>query len=315
MSAPKQLRIPADLAPESRAIMQSLEQLGLLEAEGETVADLRAATLVERAVLGIAPAVGSVEEVVVDCDDGRVPVRLYRPSTSLPSRALLWIHGGGWVVGDLEQADADARRLCRDTDSLVASVEYRLAPEHPFPAGLEDVYAAARWLRAHLGDELDQFVVGGESAGGNLAAALTLLARERGEPAIDHQLLIYPVTECSFETDSYAEFAEGYGLSRDGMEIFWEYYAGDHVAARDPLASVNLAPDLAGLPPATVVVAGCDVLRDEGEAFAARLAAAEVPVELLAYPGQIHGFWSCGAVSDLPHEVNSRIRASLDRAT
>jgi acetyl esterase len=152
----------------------------------------------------------------------------------------------------------------------------------------------------------------GDSAGGNLAAAVALVARDRGAPAITDQVLIYPVTDCAFDTTSYGAFADGYGMSRDDMRSKWEWYLGEELAAGDdPRASPLRARDLSGLPRAVVVTAGCDVLRDEGNAYARRLTEAGVPVTLLEYPGQVHGFWSCGGVTGLPREVNRRVAAVL----
>ncbi|MBS1887311.1 MAG: alpha/beta hydrolase [Actinobacteria bacterium] len=311
---PDDPRIPADLAPESKLIMAAFVELGLLDLEASTVEEIRALAAAEGPVIGVGPEVGKVEEAAVEGPAGPVPVRLYHPAGPPPERAILWLHGGGWVLGDLDHADADCRRLCVDTGSLVASVDYRLAPEHPYPRPLEDAYAALVWLAARLGGDAGpaRLIVGGDSAGGNLAAALSLYAKERGGPRIDRQLLIYPVTDLDFGTASYEAFADGYLLSREAMELFWDAYAGEADAARTPLIAVLRAPDLGGLPPATVVVAGADVLRDEVEAYAARLGDAGVPVDVLRYPGQLHGFWTYGGPTDIGRRVNADIVASFD---
>jgi acetyl esterase len=184
------------------------------------------------------------------------------------------------------------------TPCIVVSVEYRLAPEAKFPAGPEDCYAATQWVAAHgaeLGGDPSRLAVSGDSAGGNLAAAIAIMARDRGGPTISYQLLIYPVTDCDFETASYRENAEGFGLMRDGMQYFWDLYVADPADATNPLAAV-LRADLAGLPPAYVITAECDVLRSEGDAYAEKLKAAGVPVEHVSYPGQIHGFFNVGTM-------------------
>jgi acetyl esterase len=309
------LRIPPDLAPESREIFTQMATLGLLDQETATVEEMRALALAERPLMGSPPPVAQVEEVEIETPAGALAVRLYRPSGPEPERAILWMHGGGWVLGDLDHTDVDCRGLCRDTGSLVASVDYRLAPEHPFPAGLEDAHAALRWLSAELGSAGGprRLVVAGDSAGGNLAAALCRLARERGGPAIDHQLLIYPATSYDCDSESHLRFADGYVLTRKAMLEFWELYTQGPAAGHHALASVLRAPDLRGLPAATFVVAGCDVLRDEAEAYADRLRTAAVPVDVLRYPGQLHSFWTYAGVSDIARVVNADIRASFEQ--
>ncbi|MBS1678412.1 MAG: alpha/beta hydrolase [Actinobacteria bacterium] len=306
--------IPSDLALASRLILTRMDELGLLGRATETVAEVRALAAAEAALIGPPAAVGGVEEVVIlGRGPGReIPIRVYRPQ-GRAERAILWLHGGGWVTGGLEAADVGCRALCRDTSALVASVGYRLAPEHPFPAGLDDCFAALRWFddRRASGAEALPLIVAGDSAGGNLAAALCLLARESGGPAIHHQVLLYPVTNPDFETDSYRDFADGYGLGRELMRWFWRHYVGTVEDRVDHRAAVLRAPDLRDLPPATIVIAGRDVLRDEAEAYAGRLRDAAVPVDVLRYPGQIHGFWHYSAVSDIQRSVNREIGRTL----
>jgi acetyl esterase len=306
-------RIPADLAPESRRIMAAMADLGLLDLQAETVAQIRELAVAEAPVIGTGPSVGAVEAATAEDAVDPVPLRIYHPPGPPPSRAILWLHGGGWVLGDLDHADADCRRLCVDTGSMVVSVDYRLAPEHPYPAALEDAYAALAWLDAKIeqAPRLNRLIVGGDSAGGNLAAALSLYAKERGGPLIDRQLLIYPVTDCDFETASYRAFADGYLLTKGAMELFWTSYAGELDAHATPLIAVLRAEDLTGLPPATVVISGADVLRDEGEAYAARLRLAGVSVDVLRYPGQLHSFWTYGGVTDIGRRVNADITRSF----
>ena len=298
--------------------MERAGELGLLDAEADSIAELRELSRRERALFAEPPELPRVSDVEFDGPASRLPVRVYTPPGTGPFRTLVFFHGGGWVVGDVDHADVDCRCLCRDTGSLVISVGYRLAPEAAFPAALDDCYAALEWAAREappLGGDPRRLAVGGDSAGGNLAAAVALVARDRGGPAISHQILIYPVTDCAFETPSYEEFAEGYWMSRDDMRWVWECYIGEDAAyADDPRASVLRAADLAGLPPAVIVTAGCDVLRDEGNRYAERLFEAGVPVRLLEYPGQIHGFWSCGGVTTLPGRVNAGIAAALDSA-
>lgn len=304
--------IPLDLAPESRLIITGLAELGLVDEEVSSVADIRRVAAAERPLMGDPPAVAGVEEVGVETSAGLLRLRIYFPDAE-PERAILWIHGGGWVLGDLEHGDVDCRGLCSDTDSLVIAVDYRLAPEHPFPAGLEDVYAALEWTATELAGQgrALPMVVAGDSAGGNLAAAACLLARDRGGPTIDQQLLFYPVTDNDFENASYREFGERYVLTRELMVKFWDWYVGEAAGEAPELAAVLRAGDLHGLPPATFVIAGCDVLRDEGKAYAARLRVADLPVTVLHYRGQLHGFWSYPAAAGMSSAVNADVRRAL----
>ncbi|HIG00948.1 MAG TPA: alpha/beta hydrolase, partial [Myxococcales bacterium] len=208
---------------------------------------------------------------------------------------------GGFVIGDLDTHDGTCRELAVGAECLVVSVDYRLAPEHPFPAAPEDCYAATAWLAEHcaeLGGDPARLAVGGDSAGGNLAAAVALMARERGGPPLAHQLLIYPVTDYGFDTASYRENAEGYMLTRPLMEWFWNHYLADPAQGDNELASPLRAASLAQLPPATVITAEFDPLRDEGEAYAQRLSEAGVKTEMTRYDGVFHGFFGMGAAID-----------------
>lgn len=218
----------------------------------------------------------SVENLVVEGPAGNIPVRLYKPFAD-PAPLHVFFHGGGWVIGNLETHDADCCEICIAGGCAVLSVDYRLAPEHPFPAGLEDCYAATCWASAHSADldvQSDTISIGGDSAGGNLAAAVALLVRDRGGPEIALQILLYPVTEPSMSSASFQDNAEGYLLSRTMMGWFWDHYCPDVEARKNPLASPLLAADLSNLPPALIITAEFEPLRDEGEAYAERLAAA-----------------------------------------
>lgn len=226
---------------------------------------------------------------------GPVPLRLYEPmgtgAGSLP--ILVYYHGGGWIRGDLDTHDDVCRYLCHHAGCLVASVDYRLAPEHRFPAALDDCDAATRWVAenaASLGADPQRLAIGGDSAGGNMACGVTLHARARGGPAIRFQLLIYPATDLAGESESKRLYSSGYLLN--SMPFYVASYLGPEGDAADPLASPLLAPDLAGLPPAFVLTAGFDPLRDEGQAYATRLEAAGVPTEYRCHEGMIHGFVS-----------------------
>ena len=260
------------------------------------------------------PALRSVEDRVVPGPGGGIPVRVYRPETEAAALPVLtFFHGGGWVFGNLESHDHVCRALAHEADCLVVAVDYRLAPEHKYPAALDDCYAVTAWLAANapeMGGDGARIAVGGDSAGGNLAAAVCLAARERGGPAIAFQLLIYPATDHTADTDSLARNAIGYLLTRDAIEWCKALYLRDADDARDPLASPLLADDLAGLPPALVQTAEFDPLLDEGTAYAERLAAAGVATEHLTYAGMVHGFVRMGALID---DANAAIADAAKR--
>jgi len=243
---------------------------------------------------GSVVAVKSVEDRVVPGADGGLPARVYRPDETGPLPTLVFLHGGGWVIGDLDTHDNTCRQLARDAGCVVLSVAYRLAPEARFPAAVDDAIAATRWAAAHL-DELggsDRLAVGGDSAGGNLAAVVAQTTPE----TLSAQLLIYPATDVASEHPSRLENGTGYFLETPTMEWFFEQYAGD-VPDIDARLSPALAEDLSGLPAAVVVTGEYDPLRDEGDAYAAALEAAGVRVEHRRFDGMIHGFFDMGPAS------------------
>jgi acetyl esterase len=222
-----------------------------------------------------------------------VAVRVYIPQRAQPTPLVVYLHGGGWVTGGLDTHDDTCRRIASGTSCTVVNVDYRLAPEHPYPVPLEDCFAALSWSAEHAADlsaDPRAIVIAGSSAGGNLAAAATLLARDTGAPEIAAQILIYPVIDPQMSTASYELFGSGYGLDREHMQWFWSSYVPDERARQDVLAAPCLADSLAGLPPALVITAEFDPLRDEGEEYARALRASGVPVKLHRYEGQIHGF-------------------------
>jgi len=222
-------------------------------------------------------------------------LRIYRPVGQGPFPLLAFYHGSGFVLCSLDTHDGMCRNLCAGAGCIVVSVDYRLAPEHKYPAGLDDCVLATRWIADHAGEldgDASRLAICGDSAGGNFAAATALRLRDEGGPRIIGQLLIYPVTDhYSVETPSYRENAEGYGLTRDTMIWFWDHYLSEPSQASDPLASPLRATDLSNLPPALVVTAEYDPLRDEGEAYAAKLRAAGTPAECSRWDGMNHGFF------------------------
>jgi acetyl esterase len=263
--------------------------------------------------------VAAVEALGLPGPAGEVPARLYVPAGApSPSGGLLYFHGGGWVIGSPDTHENLCKALANRSGVRVVSVDYRLAPEHRWPAAAEDCYAAAHHLAEHgaaLGIDGARLAVAGDSAGGNLAAVVALLARERGGPPLLHQVLIYPVTDHDFERPSYRENGDGYFLTADAMRWFWDHYVPDRADRDDWRAAPLRAEKLDGLPPATVLTAEYDPLRDEGEAYAARLRAAGVPTTLSRYDGQIHGFASLLDLLDAGRraadEIGAVVRAAL----
>jgi acetyl esterase len=246
------------------------------------------------ALMAPAPGMAKVEARDIDGPGGPLALRIYTPAGSGPFPLLVFFHGSGFVLCSLDTHDGMCRNLAAGIGCVVASVDYRLAPEHKFPKGLDDCLAATRWAAAHaaeLGADASRIMVGGDSAGGNMAAAAALRVRDEGGPALCGQLLLYPVTDYHTPgTPSYVENANGYGLTRDTMEWFWGHYLGDPREAENPHASPLRAPDLSGLPPACVMTAEYDPLRDEGELYGERLRAAGVPVAITRRAGMNHGF-------------------------
>ena len=285
------------LYPEVRALLETLEAQG-----GPALESLAPAEARKEAVETLKSWQGEKEEVARTEDlriagpEGNFGIRVYTPSESGPFPCLVYFHGGGWVLCDLDTHDTTCRALARKAGAVVVAVDYRLAPEHRFPAAVVDCCAATRWVAANaerLGIDPRRIAVGGDSAGGNLATVTALKFRDEDGPPLALQVLVYPVTNLAcFDTPSYTEFAEGYYLSRAEMEWFRGHYLANAQDGLSPDASPLLAPDLHGLPPALVITAECDTLRDEGEAYARRLAEAGVDVTCTRYAGMVHPFFS-----------------------
>jgi acetyl esterase len=276
---------------------QAFEEQGRARPDGEQVAKV-----VERQIPG--PA-------------GEITVRVYSPFGAGPFPVLTYFHGGGFVLCSLDSHDSTCRELTNAGQCVVVSVDYRLAPEAPVPAAPEDCYAATCWVAENareLGGDPGRLAVAGDSAGGNLAAVVALMARDRGGPTLVHQLLIYPVTDYSFDTPSYIDNAEGYFLTREMMQWFWGHYLAAEADGMQPLASPLRADDVSNLPSATVITAEFDPLRDEGEAYAARLEASGVPTERVRYDGMIHGFFGMTDALDRAKEAVAQSGRALRRA-
>ena len=247
--------------------------------------------------MGPPPTVERCESLTIALADRTIDARLYVAETNTATPPLLlYFHGGGWVIGTLDTHDATCRALARASGAAVLSIAYRLAPEHPFPAGLDDCFDALLWASENgtrLGVDAARLAVGGDSAGGNLAAAVAIRARDEGGPTLRHQLLLYPVTDRNFTRASFAAHGGGGGfLSTEAVRWFWDAYLDGSEADDLSLAVIHHRPDLAKLPPATVITAEYDPLCDEGMAYARRLAEADVPVDAAIAPGMIHGFVS-----------------------
>ena len=279
------------------ATVRLLEQL--TEADGkplhECTPDEARAFLSELAELaGPAPEMQRVEERTIDGPDGQAILRILVPIQN-PIGVLVYYHGGGWVLGSIDEFDTVARKLAERTSSAVVLVEYRLAPEHRYPAAVDDSYAALEWVGGHLIDIAGQevpLIVAGDSAGGNLAAVMAIRARDRNGPSIALQVLIYPVTDAEFDRSCYVDPDNQLLLTRDAMIWFWDHYLPEASRRAEPDASPLHTENLSGLPPAIILTAEHDVLRDEGEAYAARLQGANVPTDLKRYGGQMHGFFT-----------------------
>lgn len=245
----------------------------------------------EMLVLEPGPEMFAVDDMTIPGPAGDLSIRLYQPVEADAGPALVWFHGGGWVLGNIDMDDGTCRRIAQRAGCRVVSVEYRLAPEAKFPAAPEDCYSAVEWLSEHgdsIGVEGHTLAVGGDSVGGTLAAAVCQMARDRGGPAIRHQLLVCPVMDQDFSTASYLECGNSYRPTTHLMKWFWNHYLDDPADASDPRAAPLQARNFSRLPPATIIVAEYDVLRDEGEEYGARLKEAGVDATVSRYDGTIH---------------------------
>ena len=296
------------------AFLAEMAEQGVKPIHESTPEEVRALTAGLAELYGQGPDMGRVEDTTIPVDGGEIKVRILVP-TSSPRGVFIYYHGGGWVIGgNLDEFDTLGRKLAARTGCAVVLVDYRLAPEHRYPVAVDDSYAALQWVHDHLTDIAGRevpIVVGGDSAGGNLSAVMAQRSRDRGGPPIAFQALIYPVTDADIDNASYTSEENQLMLTRDSMIWFWDHYLPDAARRSEPDASPLRAADLAGLPPAIVVTAEYDVLRDEGEAYAARLEEAGVPVDRYRTPGQMHGFFTLLMVPGHEDAID-RIAASLD---
>lgn len=313
------------LDPQAQAFLDLTAEFREVPNHQKTAQQARAETI-ERleamAAMGEGPEhVAHVEDRRIPGPGGDIPVRIYMPEgagEAEPGGGIVYFHGGGWVICNLDTHDAPCRALANLTGATLVSVDYRLAPEAKYPAAADDCYAATQWVSEHaaeLGIDPARLAVAGDSAGGNLAAVVPMMARDRGGPPIAFQLLIYPVTDRDFGTASYIEHGgEGDLLSAADMEWYWDHYLESPEQAREPYAAPLQADDLRGLPPALVITAEYDVLCDEGEAYASALEAAGVPTTLTRYDGMFHGFFGMAALIDKAAAAQREAAAALRAA-
>jgi acetyl esterase len=305
------------LDPQAQAFLEQLAASGAPPLHELSVAEARQIIVTLFGTTDNPEPVGAVQDRTIAGAAGEMPARIYTPPGRGPFPVLVYFHGGGWVIGNLEAYDPTCRALTNAAGCIVVAMEYRLAPEHKFPAAPEDCYAALQWVAAHaaaIGGDPARLAIGGDSAGGNLTAVVAQMVRDRGGPKLVYQLLVYPVTDYNFDTVSYKENADGYLLTRDAMVWFWNHYLRSVADGSNLLASPLQAQNLRGLPPALILTAEFDPLRDEGEAYAARLREAGVPVTLKRYHGMIHGFFSLGAVFDQGKQAMAEAAAELRMA-
>ena len=305
------------LDPQAREVMNYLADLDLPPIDRMSPSEARRQYRDVRAALRPpAPDLFGVRDLVAGVTAGAIALRLYRPAEGvLP--ALVYFHGGGWVVGDLETHDVVCRQIAIQAHAVVIAVDYRLAPEHPFPAAVEDAWSATTWIAAHaaeLGIDPKRLAVGGDSAGGGLAAVVALMARDSSKLRLTLQVLVYPVTDLRAESASYSNYAEGYFLTRAAMQWYIAQYAPTPQAIEDWRASPLRAPWVHGVAPALIVAAELDPLFDEGEAYARRLQGARVPVEYHRLDGMIHGFLTMGGRIDAANHAIATIAAALRKA-
>jgi acetyl esterase len=311
---------PMALDPQCKAVLDGMAAAGGPPLEALTPAEARArraaAAEAMAALSGPVVEMWKVQDRICPGPAGDIPVRVYWPKNEEGLPILLYFHGGGWVLGDLNSWDRTCRHVAAAGQCVLISVDYRLAPEHKFPAAVEDAYAALEWASEtadSLGGDAKRIAVGGDSAGGNLATVICMMARDHKGPKVAFQLLIYPVTDHADDRQSMAEFGEGHFLTRAGMQWFWGHYLRVASDGESPLASPILG-ELAGLPPALVITAECDPIRDQGEAYAARLQAAGVEASVLRYEGAIHVFFNLPGAIDAANQAIADAGAALRKA-
>ena len=308
-----------ELHPQIQRVLQVMAEANLRPIEAMTPAEAREQMEATAQARKAEPLpVDRVRERSVAGPAGDIRLRLYWPNRAAPLPAIVYYHGGGHVIGSLDTHDLVARNLCAGAEAVVASVDYRMGPEHRFPAAVEDSFAALKWVHANakeLGADPDRLGVHGDSAGANLAAVVALMARDAGSPRLRLQSLVYPVADYRLVGDSYDNYTQGYGLlTRESMVWFRNHYLRSPKDAEDWRASPINAPSLGDVAPAIVITAECDVLHDDGERYAGALRRAGVPVEYKEYPGMIHGFFGMMPAVDDAMNAQRAVWAAFRRA-
>ncbi len=305
------------LDPQADALIKQMAAAPGPKLEELSPTDARRLTSATFKMLEGAPEeVAKVENRKVPGPASEIPVRIYTPAGNGPFPLLVFFHGGGWVIGDLDSHDNACRSLTNRARCVTVAVDYRLAPERKFPAAVDDCYAAAVWAADHareLSADPSRIAVGGDSAGGNLSAVVAILARDRGKPGIKFQLLVYPATDAALDTYSHETFKD-YFLTDKAVQYFWGHYIRGAEDKKHPSASPALAASHKGLPAALIITAEFDPLRDEGEAYGEKLRAAGVPVTVTRYNGMIHGFFTMTGVLDQGKKAIDEASAALRKA-
>lgn len=311
------------LHPQVKAYLEDLARRNGPPVWDILIDQVRENTCLESATFGEPQAVGRIEDRTVPGLSGqgsnpvKIPIRIYTPNLPRPLGVFVFYHGGGWITGDIPSHEGICCELANKAGCIVVSVDYRRAPENKYPDAVNDAYAATLWVRDHaafIGADPARIAVGGDSSGGNLAAAVAQMLRDKGGFRPVLQVLVYPVLDCRFDTPSYGENAAGFGLTREAMQWYWQCYLAKPADGEEPYASPLRAASLTDLPPALIQTAEYDPLRDEGEIYARRLREAGVPVQLTRYDGMIHGFFRRGVTFDRAHEAVAEVSAALRKA-
>jgi acetyl esterase len=306
------------LDPQAKVFLDQMIAMGGPPLHSLSVPDARALMVALAGMAGTRDLpLATVQDRTIPGPAGAIPVRVYTPHGTGPHPLLVYFHGGGWVIGNLDTHDGVCRELAHGAGCVVMSVDYRLAPEHKFPAAPDDCYAATAWAGQHaaeIGADARRIAVAGDSAGGNLTCVVALMARDKGGPRLCFQLPIYPATSHALDMPSYVENATGYLLETEAMVWFWGHYLPTHADGEHVYASPLRAQDLRGLPPALVITAEFDPLRDEGEAYAKRLKDAGVPTRLRRFDGMIHGFFGMSGIMDQAKTAIAESCAALRKA-
>jgi acetyl esterase len=302
------------LHPQAQAVCDLVNAAGVIPPSDQRLQEVRDGFA---GLVSMGAGEPEVVHALEDIDADGVPARVYRPSPEPELPVIVYFHGGGWTIGSVDQFDAITRQIANATEAIVVAVDYRLAPEYPYPAPLDDCWRALTWVAknaASFGGDGARLAVMGDSAGGNLAAVCALLARDAGGPDIALQVLVYPVVDSDFETSSYTANGQGHVLTLADMEWFFSCYLGEGGDRADWRISPLRAPDLHGVAPAVVITAEFDPLRDEGDAYARRLEDAGVPVVHIPYDGMIHAFFGLSAAFDASRDAIQRVSTELAQA-